>query len=173
MPEPPPPSVPVPTPGPEPLNIAVPPASSVIVLSEAVLHFANNGSILPHQAATAIQEVVDQLKAYGGAYTLMVSGHTSSLGSKSHNYALSRLRAEAVVRLLVNGGIPVERVFAVGRGPDVPIADNRTPEGQSRNRRVEIEVKAGDSSIQKTRTSTALIDADEGVKPKGKDKPRE
>ena len=43
-------------------------------------------------------------------------------------------------------------ITTVGVGPDRPIADNKTKEGQARNRRVEIEVKAAGVETRKTET---------------------
>ncbi|NWJ40415.1 MAG: OmpA family protein [Geothrix sp.] len=145
---PPPPPVPEPVPAPLPVKF---------VLGDAVLHFANNGSELSPEGMEAVQAVARQLQAYPGAYTLMVSGHTSSLGGNAHNQALSKRRAEAVARLLAGAGIPADRIFTVGRGPDVPIADNKTREGQSRNRRVEIDVKTTEA-VERVHKATGIVD---------------
>lgn len=122
-----------------------------------MLHFANNGADLSPEGREAELAVAQQLKAYPGSYTLMVSGHTSSLGKAAHNQALSKRRAQAVAKLLIGEGIPADRVFTVGRGPEVPIADNKTKEGQSRSRRVEIDIKTTDTVV-KTRRRTGLVD---------------
>jgi len=155
-PVPPPALVPPPAPAPAPLP-------TKIVLGDAVLHFANNGADLSPEGSEAVQAVAQQLKAYPGGYTLMVSGHTSSLGKAAHNHALSKRRAQAVAKLLVAAGIPADRVFTVGRGPEVPIADNKTKEGQSRNRRVEIDIKTTDTVV-KTRRKTGLVDVPASTK---------
>ncbi len=155
VPPPPAPVAPPPPLAPEPAPASLP---TKFVLGDAVLHFANNGSELSHEGMEAVQTIARQLKAYPGAYTLMVIGHTSSLGSNAHNQALSKRRAEAVAKLLVEAGIPADRVFSVGRGPDVPIADNKTREGQSRNRRVEIDVKTTEA-VERVHKATGTVDA--------------
>jgi chemotaxis protein MotB len=43
-----------------------------------------------------------------------------------------------VVKLLQDKGVPAERLSAVGYGEHHPIASNRTPQGKSLNRRIEI-----------------------------------
>jgi outer membrane protein OmpA-like peptidoglycan-associated protein len=131
-----------------------PPPPAKIVLDEAVLHFRNGRSELNPEGVQAIQQVAEQLKAYPGAYSLVVSGHTSSTGGKALNKALSKRRAEAVAKVLVDSGIPSASIETVGMGPDQPIADNKTIAGQARNRRVEIEVKVEDGSVEKRTIQT-------------------
>ena len=137
------------------------------VLGEAVLHFPNNGDVLGVEAVTAIQTVAAQLMAYPGEYTLQIGGHTSSLGSPAHNKDRSLRRAQAVARILVDAGIPVARITTKGAGADQPIADNRTREGQSRNRRVEIDVSTPEA-VEKTRTQTGTVEAPAATKPSPK-----
>jgi OOP family OmpA-OmpF porin len=43
--------------------------------------------------------------------------------------------------LTVNG-IPASRLVVVGHGPNKPIADNSTPEGKQKNRRIDFNVIA-------------------------------
>ncbi|MBK7826201.1 OmpA family protein [Nannocystis sp.] len=66
-----------------------------------------------------------------------ISGHTDSTGSIAHNRDLSRRRAEAVKRYLVEAGIDTARIETRGAGPDEPIDTNRTPAGRAHNRRIE------------------------------------
>jgi outer membrane protein OmpA-like peptidoglycan-associated protein len=61
-----------------------------------------------------------------------------SLGKSADNMGLSEARAEAVAAVLKSGGIDSGRIVTQGRGQGAPIADNGSPEGKARNRRVEI-----------------------------------
>lgn len=65
-----------------------------------------------------------------------VQGHTDNTGSAAANKSLSLKRAQAVVNKLISLGIPAERLTAVGKGQEEPIADNSTEEGRAKNRRV-------------------------------------
>jgi outer membrane protein OmpA-like peptidoglycan-associated protein len=129
------------------------------VLDEAVLHFANGKAELGPDATAAIQKVADGLKGYQGDYSLVVSGHTSSVGGKALNKSLSKLRADAVASVLIDAGVPASRVSTVGVGPDRPIADNETKEGQAKNRRVEIDVKVNDGKAEVRKTETGVVEA--------------
>lgn len=75
--------------------------------------------------------VIDDLK-------VAIEGHTDSTGSEQYNLDLSRRRAEAVLGFLAEEGVAQARLSAEGLGMSRPIAGNDTPEGRSKNRRVEI-----------------------------------
>ncbi|MFZ1615544.1 MAG: OmpA family protein [Holophaga sp.] len=157
-----PPPPPPPPPAPEPPKAPEPPPAKII-LDEALLHFANNQAVLPPEAVEAIRTVATSLKGYTGTYDLLVTGHTSSVGSKAHNKALSLRRAQAVAEILVAEGISRDRVKSAGMGPDQPIAENKTKEGQAKNRRVEIDVKA--VGVEVKRTETTVFDPTATSKP--------
>lgn len=70
---------------------------------------------------------------------LIIEGHTDNVGGAQFNLELSRKRAEAVKRWLVDkAGISEVRLTTVGYGLSRPIADNSTEEGRAKNRRVEL-----------------------------------
>ena len=73
------------------------------------------------------------------ADNIRITGHTDNIGTKDYNMKLSQRRADAVRDYLKSIGIE-KNVEAIGEGMSRPIADNRTKEGQAKNRRVEIEV---------------------------------
>ncbi|MDG1572203.1 OmpA family protein [Robiginitalea sp. M366] len=64
-------------------------------------------------------------------------GHTDSLGSEAYNQSLSEARCAAVATFLQELGLEAHRIRWLGVGAGRPAADNATPEGRSRNRRVE------------------------------------
>jgi len=154
-PEPPPPveeAKPVPPPPPPP-----PPAK--IVLDEAMLHFANGKADITEDGVLAVKKVAGSLKAFKGDYTLVVSGYTSSVGSVALNKSLGKRRADAVAKVLIAEGIPAASVQTVGAGPEKPIADNKTKEGQAKNRRVEIDVKVQGQNVEVRKTETTVQEA--------------
>ncbi|MEA4916032.1 OmpA family protein [Proteiniphilum sp.] len=66
-----------------------------------------------------------------------VEGHTDSTGGAELNQKLSDERSKAVMNKLIEMGIAQDRLQAVGKGQNSPIADNSTDEGRAKNRRVE------------------------------------
>ena len=73
---------------------------------------------------------------------IRVEGHTDSRPINSSqfpsNWALSGVRAAAVVQVLQNGGVPEARLQAAGFGDARPVSSNATEAGRGDNRRVEI-----------------------------------
>ena len=69
-----------------------------------------------------------------------VIGHTDNAGSRAGNLSLSQARAEAVKSYVASRGVAPDAIAVLGEGPDRPVADNRSPEGRARNRRIEFKV---------------------------------
>ncbi|MBL7872664.1 MAG: OmpA family protein [Cyclobacteriaceae bacterium] len=80
---------------------------------------------------------LEQILKTSASIKVEVGGHTDNLGSYPYNVALSRRRAEAVKKHLVQAGIDSSRIAVVGYGPDKPISDNKTRTGRLLNRRTE------------------------------------
>jgi outer membrane protein OmpA-like peptidoglycan-associated protein len=70
--------------------------------------------------------------------TVRIIGHTDSTGSDAINDPLSLDRAASARDYLAARGVATSRVAVDGRGEHEPIADNNTPEGRARNRRIEV-----------------------------------
>jgi outer membrane protein OmpA-like peptidoglycan-associated protein len=70
---------------------------------------------------------------------LAIEGHTDSDGDDASNMGLSKRRAEAVKKYLVETyKVDGARLEAMGMGETKPIDANTTPEGKANNRRVEL-----------------------------------
>ena len=71
----------------------------------------------------------------------LIDGNTDSTGSPALNQSLSKERAEAVKRYLIEKfNFPGVRMRTNGNGSNNPVADNSTPEGREKNRRTDIKV---------------------------------
>lgn len=82
-------------------------------------------------------------------HKILIEGHTDSTGSRITNMALSKYRAEAVAKVLIEKySVPVADILVSGFGPDNPIADNTNAEGRKNNRRMVAHVVFEDRIVQ-------------------------
>ncbi|TVP89420.1 MAG: DUF4398 domain-containing protein [Pseudomonadaceae bacterium] len=70
--------------------------------------------------------------------SLVIEGHTDSVGSNQSNQVLSQQRADTVKRYLQSQGVAANRLAASGLGEGSPVADNGSASGRQQNRRVEV-----------------------------------
>jgi OmpA-OmpF porin, OOP family len=70
-----------------------------------------------------------------------IRGHTDNTGSENYNLILSERRAKVVKDYLVANGISAEKLSVKGIGETEPVADNKTVEGRTLNRRIEFKIK--------------------------------
>jgi len=106
------------------------------VAKEIRVLFDTNKSVVKPAFNAEIEAVAKLLKEYPTA-KVEIQGHTDSRGTAQLNEKLSQDRADAVAAVLTgNYGISSDRVSAKGFGPSQPVADNKTVEGQTANRRV-------------------------------------
>jgi outer membrane protein OmpA-like peptidoglycan-associated protein len=111
----------------------------VITLSGSVLFATGKYELLPI-AMSKLDEVAKALVDQGYK-SIVVEGHTDSMGGDGPNTELSQRRADSVRMHLVSRGITASKISSVGLGESRPIADNSSPEGRANNRRVEIVVQ--------------------------------
>lgn len=76
------------------------------------------------------------------ALPVVIEGHTDTSGQAALNERLSVARAQAVREALVARGVAPDRMWAIGFGSKIPVADNTTPEGREKNRRIEVKFGA-------------------------------
>ena len=135
-------AAPPPPPPPPPVAQAPPPppppTKEKIVLR--AVHFDFNKSNIRPDARPVLDEAVRMLKERGEV-SVIVEGHTDSVGSNAYNMKLSKRRADAVKRYLVEHGIAASRITTEGFGERQPVASNATAEGRAQNRRVELNVR--------------------------------
>jgi outer membrane protein OmpA-like peptidoglycan-associated protein len=84
---------------------------------------------------------LDKLAAFLGEYpdrTVLIEGHTDSVGSEESNYFLSQRRADSVKSYLVRRGVQASRLTTSGLGQGSPVASNDSATGRQQNRRVEV-----------------------------------
>jgi OmpA-OmpF porin, OOP family len=114
-------------------------ADSISKLGFATLYinFETNKFDIKPEAQPTLRQVVALLKAESNL-RLSIEGHTDNVGAAADNKSLSGSRANSVLKFLVTEGIDGKRLSSKGMGSEVPVADNRSDEGRSKNRRVEL-----------------------------------
>ena len=101
--------------------------------------FAFGSGTLTPEGREAVRGLAAQLTVPGAGYsTILVEGHTCSIGPADYNQGLSERRARSVADELIRQGVRPDAIRVVGYGMDRPIADNATEEGRQLNRRVEV-----------------------------------
>ncbi|MBU0655583.1 MAG: OmpA family protein [Gammaproteobacteria bacterium] len=123
------------------------------VTMETSASAAGNGSgidpaTLHFPTGSANTQLADDTKAYFEKVTnflkenqsakVTITGHTDDQGDAGKNKALGLKRAELIKQMLSDMGAPTDRITASSEGEDKPVADNKTPEGRKKNRRVEV-----------------------------------
>jgi outer membrane protein OmpA-like peptidoglycan-associated protein len=112
-----------------------------VVLSEDKGNFKFGKAVMPDEAKSEIDTLVQQLKAEPKGAYIEIEGHTDSAGAPETNYRLGMERAENVKRYLYEQHqVPLHRINVISYGEDKPIAPNKTRDGRAQNRRVVIKV---------------------------------
>lgn len=104
------------------------------------LEFASAKDIIKASSYKGLDELASLMKRHSDTWKLKLIGHTDNDGSEEKNMALSEMRAKAVKKYLVSKGLTEEQIITEWYGSTKPIADNRTPAGKQRNRRVEMKI---------------------------------
>lgn len=108
-------------------------------LANRIIEFESGKAALTESGMAVLDQMSAAMQKLRGV-KVEVIGHTDNAGSRAGNLSLSQARAEAVKTYIVGKGIAPDTIAVSGEGPDRPVADNRTPEGKARNRRIEFKV---------------------------------
>jgi outer membrane protein OmpA-like peptidoglycan-associated protein len=128
---------------PPPLPVAAPVVSEETrkIFEEALqgVQFETGKDVIKPESFPILNQVVKVMND-NPSYRLEINGHTDNQGKPAMNMDLSNKRAIAVRNYLADKGIKTNRLKPQGFGETKPIADNTTPEGRAKNRRVEFKV---------------------------------
>ena len=103
------------------------------------LYYNTGSASLSDDSINQIENIASIMKAYPEV-KILLRGHTDNTGSAEGNNKLSAKRAMSVKAKLVEKGIETSRLQTKGMGSVEPIADNATPEGRSKNRRIDASI---------------------------------
>ena len=120
-----------------PLSVEVEPGMASVTFPESLL-FDVGRVTLRDDGYRLLKAIAARLGDAGVSFS--VEGHSDSSPIATtvfaSNWELSAHRATEVTRALIAGGIPAQRVRAIGYGDSQPVAGNDTAEGRMKNRRV-------------------------------------
>ncbi len=121
------------------LEVLARPEGVAVALSEGLL-FQSGQSSLSEDSKKLLSEFVAFLAS--SPVPVNIAGYTDDVpGGIKDNLALSAERAMAVLAFFLDQGFEPERFSVSAYGPAFPLAENTTPEGRAKNRRVEILLK--------------------------------
>jgi len=118
-----------------------------LVLGENAVRFDTNKSTLTAAAKANLDKLVPVFNQYPDT-NIQIYGYTDSTGAADYNLKLSEQRAASVKSYLAGKGLAVSRFNTTGLGIADPMATNDTPEGRSKNRRVEFAITANEKMVQ-------------------------
>lgn len=99
------------------------------------LSFEPGSATLRPESQEELNNLSTVLKAYPNVHA-KIGGYTDNTGDANANMRLSQQRADSVRNQLVSMGVAADHLQAQGYGDQHPVADNSTPEGRARNRRI-------------------------------------
>lgn len=97
--------------------------------------FATNSYVIRQKTTDLLDSFAQKINQYQ-VDSITVNGHTDYVGTAEYNRELSYRRAASVAAYLQR--TIKWKMLVRGFGSEQPVADNRTPAGRQRNRRVEI-----------------------------------
>jgi len=104
------------------------------------LYFLEDSDELTPESKAELEQVFSEIKRRP-LPDIVVIGHTDTIGTEDYNDRLSLARAERMRDMLVELGIPAERIQARGRGERELLVPTEDDVREPRNRRVEINVR--------------------------------
>ncbi|PIU55860.1 MAG: hypothetical protein COS89_06610 [Deltaproteobacteria bacterium CG07_land_8_20_14_0_80_38_7] len=102
-----------------------------------ILHFAFNSDHIDLKENNQLRDIAQNF-AQNNDCSVIVEGHTDSIGSERYNVRLSQKRAERVKQYLIWFGANKDQITVQYYGETKPIDTNKTTKGRTKNRRVVI-----------------------------------
>lgn len=120
-----------------PLSVEVEPGMASVTFPESLL-FDVGRVTLRDDGYRLLKAIAARLGDAGVSFSVEGHSDASPIATTvfASNWELSAHRATEVTRALIAGGIPAQRVRAIGYGDSQPVAGNDTAEGRMKNRRV-------------------------------------
>jgi OOP family OmpA-OmpF porin len=126
-------------------NGCPPPGDQVRLLGDEIfvddiIHFDTDSPRVHHVSFPIIKKVSDFITANPDVLEVDIEGHADETGTSEHNAVLSRERADAVKRIIVDNGVDPKRITTHSYGETRPKVPGHAEESLRQNRRVEFTV---------------------------------
>lgn len=115
------------------------------VLDQNSVTFESGNAVISRESGATLDKIMAVSEQCESRFVFELGGHTDSVGDRAFNIFLSEQRAQAVADYMIARGFDGARLRVVGYGPDMPVAENATPEGRAANRRLEFKVQEQDT----------------------------
>lgn len=104
------------------------------------IYFPYNSSLLQESKDLyRLRELSEALLSSSDVY-VFIEGHCDERGPEAFNLSLGSRRAQSVKQILVNQGVPQDRLFTVSYGKERPVALGHDEDAWRLNRRVEFKI---------------------------------
>ena len=123
-------------------GVAVAPADNnqaILLTTPGPVNFDPGSNVLKPEFRSTLGTIATNLNQHPNSL-IDVYGYADSTESPVQAQTLSEDRARTVGDYLSTVGVSAARIRTQGFGATLPVADNATPEGRARNRRVEIKI---------------------------------
>lgn len=115
-------------------------SNEVPIKNKTPVSFASGAITFDTIDQSAVNDILVALSTNPDS-SLEIRGYASSEGSLVMNQSISQARADAFKDYLVSKNVSENRIMALGKGIQNPIASNQTAAGRKKNRRVEIDIR--------------------------------
>ncbi|MCL2520394.1 MAG: OmpA family protein [Spirochaetaceae bacterium] len=114
-------------------------ADGIRLIMDSIQFVVNSAEFLAGEEVK-LHQIGQLLQAHHNR-DIAITGHAAAAGNPQFEQVLSEERALAVANwLIANGYRSADNIITQGRGSSEPLVSNATPQGQARNRRVEITI---------------------------------
>lgn len=109
-----------------------------VLIAANGFYFPSGGAEIESSNFGLLNKILSSINQFPNA-RVEIDGHTDSVGSAGLNLKLADKRAENVASFITNvGHVPADRIIHKGYGDTKPLASNKTKEGRTQNRRIEV-----------------------------------
>jgi OmpA-OmpF porin, OOP family len=117
------------------------------LMKDKTINFQSGSAYLAADSNAVIDELAKALTPCAGT-KVEIQGHTDLVGSADLNQNLSQQRAETVMKVLSEKGVPADRLSAKGYGATQPLENAKNPAANAKNRRTVFAVSAATTEVK-------------------------